>query len=249
MTSTHCSPESWLQLEGIHILNPHFINHIKRQAKKLSKDKSHHLALNQALDIICISYGFDSWNHLQKTFAKERAPADWTSSTSNQNSPNKKFDFCTDKQLHGAVCRYLKISAPTQVIQFVVDDSDYYKPAAELHDSDIDTFTLLLTKGIIPDYSLQHWLTENDPYFDPDLNSVKAFRLICPKHLNHIEACQQLEKIFIDINFIGSSYSCWPHFIWIDGLLSDETLPPDLGLGDDSLPISLLPKDIFRRVY
>lgn len=248
--SINTPPESWLQLEGIHILNPHFITHIKRLAKQLRKERANQLPLFQARDIVSRSYGFESWNHLQNTFTIESVRAEWSSSTYSPDSPHKKLNFCTDKQLHGAIYRYLNITPHTQVVQFVVDSSDYYKPALELHKSEEDSLSVLIKKGIVPDYSFQNWLTQNDPYFDPDImGEIKAFRFLHSSPINHNEATAILEQIFIDIGFIECSYSCWPYFIWIDGLLYKDIIPPDLDLGDDSLPITKLPDLVSERIY
>ena len=246
MDDKYPSPDSWLQLDSFLLLNSHFINHVKRQARKLSKSKLENLSRSESLDKVSNSFGFRSWRHLLNRFHYESDSDGWVSYTES----DKIFSFYTERQLHGAVYRYLAIQPHSQVIQFVIGDTDYDQASDLWYGSNKDIFEILLTQGVVPDYGLQNFLTESDPFFHPDYGiEVRAYRFIYEKNLSHQQASNILHQTFLDLGLVGFGLTCYPMFIWLDGKLSDDISPPDEGLGDDSLPLMTLPKEICRRVY
>ncbi|MEM5535624.1 glyoxalase superfamily protein [Neptuniibacter pectenicola] len=237
----------WLQVNGLTILNDHFLRHVKRQASRLRKNK-HDVTHSNALDIISRSYGFKTWNHIQKEHSKQFSE-NQIKATFNYQTPDCIYDVHTIKQLHSAVYRFLNCEPLDQVIQFMFYESDFSCAVLELFSSERDCLNSLLKMGIIPDEELEGWTHRNDPHFYESDETIKAFRFIHPKPLTHQQAEATLDNIVQELRLVGFSLTCWPIYIWINGKLPDDIEPPDLEFGDDSLPVKSLPKELCKRVF
>lgn len=238
----------WLKHDSLVILNQGGINHLKKLAKYLQKSSATPITRSQALDAVSQSFGFVHWAQLLEIFQYEQSSS--VHNTRYLNSPENAVDCYTDKQLHGAAYRHLNIKPIEQIIQFTVDQSDYFKALDCCYLNDQELFERLLLKGIVPDRSFECWLKDNDPFVNEyDGYDTFAYRFLHSEPLTFTEVLTHLDLIFMDLNLLCGSSSFRTVDIWIDGKLSPDSIQSYKEDDFKITPCKELPTTAYPRVY
>lgn len=236
---------SWLQHEDLHLLNEHFLKHVKLEAKRERKASS--LTHLQALDKVSRSFSFQSWKHLQSTYKYETETG--TISTLKPGTHAHLFDCYTERQLHGAVYRFLDHKPHDQIVQITFEEADYQHAWMTVFGNEKEALNQLLKIGLVEDLQLTHWLIHNDPYFEEPGCEPAAFRFLYPTPLTHSQALVVIGEAMGDLGLTQFGCSCWPQLAWINGSLPSDTTPPLIEEGIEDCPVLVLPIEIHQRIY